>query len=234
MAVLLSPDGHRSLQPGVLACHGLPSVKTAERATRLPRALSRGRTARRDPHRQRRALRLDRHPRPVRAQRLVDAARHRSSAHPLPRARRRTGRTSGCIASSSARRPGQRRTLPARRSSGSFDAFRHRYNDERPHEGIDDRVPARSGRPRAPVSRDASLHPDYPAHLEVRRVSTAGTFRLHSAQPFLSNALAMRTSVSRRSTTAFGTSSTTARCSARSMNGPRRSPASEMPAMRCK
>ena len=31
--------------------------------------------------------------------------------------------------------------------------------------------------------------PEYPAHLEVRRVSHAGTFRLHHKQPFLSNAL---------------------------------------------
>ena len=29
----------------------------------------------------------------------------------------------------------------------------------------------------------------YPAHLEVRRVSSAGTFRLHSQQPFLSQVL---------------------------------------------
>ena len=32
--------------------------------------------------------------------------------------------------------------------------------------------------------------PDYPAHMEVRRVSTAGTFRLQARQPFLSHALA--------------------------------------------
>ena len=31
--------------------------------------------------------------------------------------------------------------------------------------------------------------PLYPAHMEVRRVSTAGTFRLHARQPFLSQAL---------------------------------------------
>jgi hypothetical protein len=31
--------------------------------------------------------------------------------------------------------------------------------------------------------------PDYPLHMETRRVSTAGTFRLQSRQPFLSQAL---------------------------------------------
>jgi putative transposase len=31
--------------------------------------------------------------------------------------------------------------------------------------------------------------PEYPGHCEVRRVSSAGTFRLHSGQHFLSQAL---------------------------------------------
>ena len=31
--------------------------------------------------------------------------------------------------------------------------------------------------------------PDYPGHFEIRRVSSAGTFRLHSGQHFLSQAL---------------------------------------------
>lgn len=31
--------------------------------------------------------------------------------------------------------------------------------------------------------------PEYPGHFEVRRVSNAGTFRLHSGQHFLSQAL---------------------------------------------
>jgi hypothetical protein len=35
----------------------------------------------------------------------------------------------------------------------------------------------------------SSSPPEYPAHMEIRRVSNAGTFGLHHAQPFLSNAL---------------------------------------------
>ena len=31
----------------------------------------------------------------------------------------------------------------------------------------------------------------YPAHMEIRRVSTAGTFRLHAKQPFLSHVLGL-------------------------------------------
>jgi hypothetical protein len=36
---------------------------------------------------------------------------------------------------------------------------------------------------------ERTVAPDYPAHLEVRRISTAGTFRLHSKRPFLSETL---------------------------------------------
>ena len=70
-----------------------------------------------------------------------------------------------------------------------FDRFQKRYNEERPHEGIDDRVPASLWTP-SPNPYPAKISPpQYPAHMEVRRVSHCGTFRLHSAQPFLSNAL---------------------------------------------
>ena len=75
-------------------------------------------------------------------------------------------------------------TRPAARSLRAqqrrFDAFCLRYNDERPHEGIGDRTPSIfryfSSRP-LPEHR---THPDYPAHMEIRRVSTTGTFRLQS------------------------------------------------------
>jgi transposase InsO family protein len=70
-----------------------------------------------------------------------------------------------------------------------FDRFQRRYNDERPHEGIGDRVPSSLWTPSARAYPDRISPPHYPGHLEVRRVSHCGTFRLHSAQPFLSNAL---------------------------------------------
>lgn len=70
-----------------------------------------------------------------------------------------------------------------------FDRFQRRYNDERPHEGIGDRVPGSLWAPSSRPYPDRLSPPHYPGHLEVRRVSHCGTFRLHSAQPFLSNAL---------------------------------------------
>ena len=70
-----------------------------------------------------------------------------------------------------------------------FDAFRQRYNDERPHEALGDRTPSTLWRPSSRSYPEHRTHPDYPSHLEIRRVSTAGTFRLLSRQPFLSHAL---------------------------------------------
>jgi putative transposase len=77
----------------------------------------------------------------------------------------------------------------ARAQQRRFDAFRQRYNTERPHEGIGDRTPASLW---TPCTRDYParlMPPEYPPHVEVRRVSTAGTFRLRSGQPFLSQVL---------------------------------------------
>jgi len=71
-----------------------------------------------------------------------------------------------------------------------FDAFLHRYNTERPHEGIGDRTPASLWTPSARAYPEQILRPVYPAHMEVRRVTTAGTFRFFAhRRPFLSQTL---------------------------------------------
>ena len=150
--LLLSADGHRSLQPlSSLACRGLPSDRDGRRQAGLSR-LFRERLARRDSHRQRRAVRLHGDPRPHGVERVVDAARHRPAAHP-PARRRRTASTSGCIASSSAKPRGRppRRARPA----AKLRYFRRRYNDERPHEALGRRSrPPRAGRRRrGPIPR---------------------------------------------------------------------------------
>jgi hypothetical protein len=62
--------------------------------------------------------------------------------------------------------------------------------------------------------------------MEIRRVSTAGTFRLLSRQPFLSHALGGEISAWKKSAMAFGTSSITVRCPVRSMSAPRALPES--------
>jgi len=68
--------------------------------------------------------------------------------------------------------------------------FRRRYNEERPHDGIDGAIPEERWHPSPRQYPERLRRPDYPKHLEVRRVSAAGTFRLRAKQPFLSNALA--------------------------------------------
>jgi transposase InsO family protein len=71
-----------------------------------------------------------------------------------------------------------------------FDRFRHVYNEERPHDGIDGDFPCERWEPSPRRYPERIASPEYPSHLEVRRVSAAGTFRLKAKQPFLSNALA--------------------------------------------
>jgi putative transposase len=71
-----------------------------------------------------------------------------------------------------------------------FDLFQRRYNEERPHDGIDGALPAERWEPSPRPYPQRIAPPEYPSHLEVRRVSAAGTFRLKAMQPFLSNALA--------------------------------------------
>ena len=73
-----------------------------------------------------------------------------------------------------------------------FDRFQQRYNEERPHEGIGDQLPARLWTPSGRPYPERIPPPQYPSHMEIRRVSTAGTFRLHSHQLFLSSALCMQ------------------------------------------
>jgi transposase InsO family protein len=71
-----------------------------------------------------------------------------------------------------------------------FGRFRKRYNEERPHDGIDGAIPSELWAPSPRPYPERIQPPEYPSHLEVRRVSAAGTFRLKAKQPFLSNALA--------------------------------------------
>lgn len=78
----------------------------------------------------------------------------------------------------------------ARAQQRRFDAFRERYNTERPHEAIGQQTPATRWAPSARPYPERIAPPDYPAHLEVRRVSTIGTIKLRGQQTFLTGVLA--------------------------------------------
>jgi transposase InsO family protein len=71
----------------------------------------------------------------------------------------------------------------------AFTAFRRLYNDERPHEALQDRPPATLYRP-SPRAYSGALPPvDYPGHFLVKRVTNAGTIRLRKRLLFIANAL---------------------------------------------
>lgn len=62
-----------------------------------------------------------------------------------------------------------------------FNEFRTYFNEVRPHESLDDRPPASVYEP-SPRPMPSTLQaPEYPAHFEVRKVSTNGGIRWHCA-----------------------------------------------------
>lgn len=62
-----------------------------------------------------------------------------------------------------------------------FNEFRTYFNEVRPHESLDDRTPASVYEPSARPMPSKLESPDYPAHFEVRKVSSNGGIRWHSA-----------------------------------------------------
>jgi len=62
-----------------------------------------------------------------------------------------------------------------------FNAFRSDFNEVRPHQALAQKTPASvyASSPRSMPSKTPK--PDYPAHFEVRKVSTNGGIRWHSA-----------------------------------------------------
>ena len=176
-SVLLSADRDRSFQPRPVGCRGLPSVKTAH-ATRVSGALPRGRPARGHPHRQWRPVRVDRHPWPVTLECLVDAARHRPSAHHARQSpRERPARTDASRAetgnhSSGRAQPARAATSLRARSDGATttSARTRRSAIARP---------PRSGRPRpAPIpsaSRRRSIPRTWKSVASVARGRSGST-----------------------------------------------------------
>ena len=70
-----------------------------------------------------------------------------------------------------------------------FDAFRHRYNAERPHDGLGERTPDSVWTPSPRPYPTGRLTPHYPAHVDIRRVSAGGTISWHGHLVFLSEVL---------------------------------------------
>jgi putative transposase len=77
-----------------------------------------------------------------------------------------------------------------REQLGAFRAFQRLYNEERPHQGLGDAVPADRYQP-SPRRWDGVLRePDYPADWTVRRVRTNGEIKWRGKLVYLNAALA--------------------------------------------
>jgi len=70
-----------------------------------------------------------------------------------------------------------------------FDAFRTRYNQVRPHEALADATPASRWHPSPRAYPTRRRQPEYPAAMEHRRVSGAGTVSWSGRAIFLSETL---------------------------------------------
>ena len=72
-----------------------------------------------------------------------------------------------------------------------FDRFVHVYNQERPHEGLDQRTPATCYQPSPRPYPETLSDPEYPLHDEVRAVGTEGQVHLwgRGKHVYLSTAL---------------------------------------------
>ena len=71
----------------------------------------------------------------------------------------------------------------------NFDAFRHEYNEERPHERLNQQTPASQyvSSPRPFPERLPRL--EYPGHFVVKKITTGGTFRFRHKLLYLANAM---------------------------------------------
>jgi transposase InsO family protein len=72
----------------------------------------------------------------------------------------------------------------------AFQAFRHVYNHERPHEALGQRPPARVYEPSAHPYPERLPEPEYAPDIEVRRVRHNGALRWHGQEIYLGQALA--------------------------------------------
>jgi transposase InsO family protein len=77
----------------------------------------------------------------------------------------------------------------ARAQQRRFDAFRRRYNEERPHDALGQRTPAMVWQPPTRTYPARIAPPEYPSHFEVRRIGSGGIFKCRGRTPFLSHAL---------------------------------------------
>jgi putative transposase len=67
-----------------------------------------------------------------------------------------------------------------------FDAFRHEFNQVRPHEALEMATPASIWQPSLRTMPARLPEPEYPGHMEVRTVGKNGHFKFAGQAPFIS------------------------------------------------
>ena len=77
----------------------------------------------------------------------------------------------------------------ARTQQTRFDAFQEEFNQERPHEGIDDQTPASRYTPSEREFPRRLRSIEYPPHFTVRKVAASGRIRWKSALVTIGHAL---------------------------------------------
>ena len=70
-----------------------------------------------------------------------------------------------------------------------FDEFRYDYNNIRPHQALDDDVPASRYSASCRRMPERIEEPTYPGHFEVRKVHLTGSIKFKNKSVFLSHAL---------------------------------------------
>jgi transposase InsO family protein len=76
-----------------------------------------------------------------------------------------------------------------RAQQARFEAFRHRYNEVRPHEALANATPSSRWQPPTRTYAETPAAPEYPGHCLVRRVCDRGRIKWHNVPIFLSSAL---------------------------------------------
>lgn len=71
----------------------------------------------------------------------------------------------------------------------NFDAFQHEYNEKRPHERLEQQTSASQYQHSRRPYPERLPAVEYPAHFQVKKINTAGTFRFQHRLLYLANAL---------------------------------------------
>jgi putative transposase len=71
----------------------------------------------------------------------------------------------------------------------NFTAFRHEYNEERPHERLNQQTPASQYHCSVRCYPERLPALEYPAHFLVKKITTGGTFRFQHRLLYLANAM---------------------------------------------